>query len=246
MKIRTIFSLSVFLFCVCNVWAQTNIPGVFSTGVDNSGNVLAPGQTDPHYTISASPIGAVPALTSTLSPTWVTNTPSSAWINATGNGTDIEPAGFYAYVLLFSMNGLDPSTAQITGLWASDNASEIYFNGVDTGISNYPDEFSALDPFSITNGFVAGQNQLLFYVTQDPTVSSENPEGLQVDIISATAQPVPEPAAVSLLGLSGLLLAGRFLKNKRSTGCGASNLSGPEQPASLVAPEPDEGGRPLG
>jgi len=48
--------------------------------------------------------------------------------------------------------------------------------------------------------------------------SNKDPEGLLVNILSATVMPlpVPEPATFSLLGLSGLLLAGRFFKSKKS------------------------------
>jgi hypothetical protein len=183
--------------------AQTNISGIFSTGVDNSGNLLSVGESDPHWTISSSPVGTVLALAASREHDWVANTASSQWINATGVGEDSEPAGLYIYTLTFSLNGLEPSTAQITGEWASDNESEIYLNGTDTGYSNPTDEFGALDPFSITNDFVAGVNELQFYVTQNPG-GGTNPEGLQVDIFSASAEPVPEPATLSLFAISAL------------------------------------------
>jgi hypothetical protein len=200
----------------CNVWAQSTLTDVFSTGVDSSGNVLSAGQLDPHYTITSSPIGAVPALAVSPIPEWAANTPTSGWVNATGDANGIEPPGTYVYTLLFSLTGLDPSTAQIAGQWTSDNSAEIFLNGVDTGFSVATNGFGVLIPFSITSGFVSGQNKLQFFVTQDPLSGDAilNPEGLQVDISSATAMPVPEPAAISLLGLSGFLLLGRFLKNK--------------------------------
>lgn len=107
--------------------ADTNIPGVFSTGVDNSGDLLSAGQTDPKWTISLSPNGAVPALvTASLDKNWVADTASSQWINANGVGQGPASAGLYIYTLTFSLNQLDPSTAQITGEWASDNSSEIF------------------------------------------------------------------------------------------------------------------------
>jgi len=203
MKIKILLPL-----CACSILAlksnaQTNIPGVFSSGVDNSGNLLSVGESDPHWTISSSPIGVVPAIAASREHDWVANTASSQWINATGIGEDSEPAGLYIYTLTFSLSGFDPATAQISGEWASDNESEIYLNGIDTGYSNSTDEFGALDPFSITSDFVAGQNELQFYVTQNPG-GGTNPEGLQVNIFSATAEPVPEPATLSFFGLFAL------------------------------------------
>jgi hypothetical protein len=214
MKTKFVFGFAAFVMLACKVEAQTDLTGVFSTGVDDLWNVLPSGQTDSHWTISSSPYGAVPAIAASREHDWVANTASSGWINATGLGeTDVEPAGIYAYTLTFSLTGLNPASAQISGAWASDNASEIIFNGVDTGFSNPADEFGALDPFSITSGFFAGENTLQFVVTQDPG-GGINPEGLQVNILSATAEPVPEPTSFSILGVSGLLLVRKLLKRK--------------------------------
>lgn len=205
-KMKIILSmLACFLALTGN--AYTIIPGVFSTGVDDSGNLLSAGQTDPHWTIASTPVGAAPALvTASLDPNWVANTVSSEWINANGIGQGPAPAGLYIYSLMFSLDDLDPSTAQIMGDWASDNSSEIFLNGINTGFSNSNTGFKAFSLFSITNDFVAGENELQIYVTQDPDApggsGKGNPEGLQVNIISATAEPVPEPATLSLLALS--------------------------------------------
>lgn len=197
--------------------ADTVIPGVFSTGVDDSGNLLSAGQTDPNWIISSSPIGAAPALvTANLDKNWVADTVSSQWINANGIGHGPAPSGLYIYTLTFSLNELDPSTAQITGEWASDNSSEIFLNGIDTGFLNSDQGFRAFGQFSITNDFVAGENELQFDVTQDPDAPGGdgvgNPEGLQVNILSATAQSVPEPATLSLFALS---LLGLYINRKR-------------------------------
>lgn len=213
MKSKMILSIGACFILALTGNAQVNIPGVFSTGVDDSGNLLTAGQTDPNWTISSSPAGAAPAfVTASRNKLWVANTGSSEWINATGLGNDTESVGVYVYTLTFSLNGFDPSTAQITGEWASDNESEIFLNGINTGLSNGSTGFESFSPFSISSDFVAGENELQFYVTQDPISGKTDPEGLQVNIFSATADPVPEPAALSLIALSVL---GIYANKKR-------------------------------
>lgn len=209
MRLKIDLSVGVCLIQALNGNAQTNIPGVFSTGLADSGSLLSAGQTDPHWTISSSPVGAVPALvTGSLNRNWVANTSSSQWINATGLGVGTEPAGLYIYTLTFSLNGFGPSTAQITGAWASDNQSEIFLNGINTGFSNGASGFASLAPFSITSGFAAGENELQIYVTQAPPSGKEDPEGLQVNLLSACAVPVSEPGmlSLSLLGKTNVQL----------------------------------------
>jgi hypothetical protein len=51
---------------------------------------------------------------------------------------------------------------------------------------------------------VAGENELQIYVTQIPPTGKNDPEGLQLNIFSAIADPVPEPTSLSLFALSVL------------------------------------------
>jgi len=63
--------------------------------------------------------------------------------------------------------------------------------------------YSSLGPFTLGSGFIAGINTLDFVVNN---IGGEitNPTGLRVEFQSATADQVPVPAAIWLLG-SGLL-----------------------------------------
>ncbi|HTV39765.1 MAG TPA: PEP-CTERM sorting domain-containing protein [Candidatus Sulfotelmatobacter sp.] len=199
---------------------QIDIPGIFNTGVDDSGNLLAAGSVDPNWTITSSPVSSTPIAALVVSPLnkgWEANTASSQWINATGVGNDVEPAGLYIYTLTFSLAGYDPSTASILAEWVSDNNSEIYLNGADTGISNNTNGFKPFKLFSLTSGFVDGENTLQFYVNQIPQGpgGGSDPEGLQVDVLNASAQAVPEPATATL-ALAALSMFGgiRILSNK--------------------------------
>ena len=199
----------------------TSIPGVFSTGVDDSGSLLSVGSIDPHWSIVASPVGSsAPKVTDPFY-MWLGNTPSSEWINGGGSSNYSPPAGVYDFTLTFSLAGFDPSTAQISGQWASDNESDIYLNGLDTGISNSgiaPWGFSNFTSFTLTDGFVAGENTLTFAVTQDPDNVQVNPTGLQVDILSAVAA-VPEPGPLALVGIAGLcwVASASFRRNHMSS-----------------------------
>lgn len=178
--------------------APTAIPGVFSTGVDQAGFPLPSGFVDPHYTVTASPVGAVSALATAPFFMWNANTSSSSWINISGIAGDA-PAGTYIYSISFSLNGFDPGTASISGNWNSDNTSAIVLNGNPTGISHStPWDFVTFDAFAINSGFVSGLNTLSFVVENLPSDAS-NPTGLQVNILSATAVAVPEPAALAIL-----------------------------------------------
>jgi hypothetical protein len=207
--------------------AAIQISGLFNTGVDNS-SALQPNLTvDTHYSITAT---TAPAYTpddaytyADLAPlyalypgSWVGNTATSQWI---GPAADIvEPsdptwAGTYTYDLTFDLTGLDPSTAQVSGLWASDNGSQIFLNNVFTGYTKGPAGYSSLDPFSITSGFLPGLNTLRFLVANDLDVPPiVNPSGLQVSALAGIAEAaVPEPTMfVVWLGLiaAALVCAG--------------------------------------
>lgn len=223
------------LIAVALVISATNaqatlISGLFPTGVDGSGNALAGGVTDPHYTLLSSddssfptPVAAVVTSTKTnpFPPGWAVNTPNtatSAWISAnpleSGAGSGLAP-GTYIYRLTFTLDqNQNPALASITGHWTGDSISMIYLNGTYvpnmtnlTGLGGQP----ALLPFNIPSGggqnlFVAGVNHLDFVVVN---ASRENASGLMVNDITGNAPLIPEPSTVvlSLIGGVGLVFA---------------------------------------
>jgi hypothetical protein len=188
------------------------IPGLFNTGVDGSGALLPPGAIDPNYamTISADPDYPFPGPAYVVDPlpgAWLSNTATAQWINPSG-----EPishfTGFYEYTLTFDLTGLDPTTAVISGAWALDDGligSLIIINGVSVPGSGhaYPG-WLALEPFSVTTGFLTGINTLTFVTSNEPSVGL-NPTGLIVHGIVGSAEVIPEPGTLTLLGILPLL-----------------------------------------
>lgn len=204
----TLFWLVIVSLSVSVLWidraSAVQIPGVFSTGVDGSGNLLPVGTLDSHYSLTVNPAGGTGAKAATPNPAWVGNTSTSQWVNPSGNGNDNLAAGTYDYVRTFNLTGLIPSTAVITGTWAADNSADIFLNGLNTGITKGSFGFQSLDAFTINSGFLPGVNTLDFRVVNEGT----GPTGLQVNITraDATATAVPEPTSILLLcsGLAGL------------------------------------------
>jgi hypothetical protein len=176
------------------------IPGLFNTGVDNTGAALPDNTVDPHYTITLNPDTGVPdafvedsqSFPIVAGP-WLANTASSKWIGPRFN-TTAAAGGDYEYLLTFDLTGFDPETAIITGRWASDNdGTEILLNGAPTH-SPTRDQFSSYTDFRLVSGqdfFVEGTNTLYFRVNN----SAVGYTGLRVEI-SGTALPPGSPPVI--------------------------------------------------
>ena len=192
------------------------VAGVYNTGLDATGNSLAAGATDPHYTLTSSAIGQLTSAVMVnpgaypIGP-WVADAPTSGWVAPPGASTTNAdaPVGLYVFDTTFDLTGFDPSTAMLSGKWAADNQGSLSLNGgqavVHSG-SNPGSGFRGylgLDSFQFTSGFVAGVNRLRFTVTNDPLGAGDttnNPSGLRVDELQVLAQrinhdPVLSPVA---------------------------------------------------
>lgn len=169
------------------------VPGLFNTGVNDSGVVLVGGAVDPHYTLITSADPAYPGPNAIVTAVtaggyWVANNSVSKWTapaadeNYPALGT-AHPAGTYTYRLSFDLTGIDPKTVSISGQWGVDNAGEIQLNGASTG--NSTTNYNPLVGFTISTGFVAGVNHLDFVITNYPSGGS-NPTAVRVNGISGT------------------------------------------------------------
>ncbi|HIG26346.1 MAG TPA: hypothetical protein EYQ50_00540 [Verrucomicrobiales bacterium] len=160
------------------------VPGIFSTGVDDNGEILLDLDIDPHYVLTQNPHDGgseVLAMSGIPSPPWVPNSDTSRWVGATDN-TNAEP-GLYTFEMSFDLTGFDPDTVIISGSWATDNEGpEVRLNGVATGL-RHRGNFDTLIEFIIDSGFVEGINTLEFDVNN--AGESANPGGLRVENLRA-------------------------------------------------------------
>lgn len=179
------------------------IPGLFATGVDDSGVALGLGVIDPHYVVlDGTPAGAHAVTLSSPDATYLPNDSSSMWVweNSNGQPTNVTRT----FRTTFDLTGFNPLTAQINGTWAVDNLGlDILINGVSTGQT--AGGFQSFSAFTISSGFVAGINTLDFVVMDDGAVAA-----FRVGTFSGQANAVPEPASILMIaGGLGLLVVGR-------------------------------------
>ncbi|MCK6482767.1 MAG: PEP-CTERM sorting domain-containing protein [Phycisphaerae bacterium] len=205
--------------------------GVYSTGLVPGGGALVPGgAADGNYLLTLAPapipVGIPAFVVSPLPPAWGANRTTSQWINPDGLGSTpatYHPGGTYNYTTFFSLVGFIPSTTVITLEWIADDnfvvPGVVSLNGFLIADSSTPpngwtdEDWTAVTVSTATlpaAAFFPGMNALTFTVTNQQTMPSPTgPTGVQVDILSATAEPIPEPASVLLLGAGVLGLMRR-------------------------------------
>ncbi|MDB6070170.1 MAG: Endoglucanase [Verrucomicrobiales bacterium] len=182
------------------------VPGLYNTGIDDTGTVLADSDFDPHYVLSpGTPEEAVPVVhLSTVFPIvngpWFANNSQSKWITPIADSVT-GGAGDFVYRLNFDLTGLYPPSVRIMGAWATDNVGvALRVNGTDTGLVNNA-QFPSLTSFSISAANAAfhdGINTLDFVVNN----SEAGYTGLRVQGIRGLAEPAPNlpPLTITLNG----------------------------------------------
>lgn len=204
------------------------ITGLYSTGVNNAGNVVNPalGTTDLHYTVTSAPIAGVVATDAYYGNPWMPNTATAGWVAPlypAGNPNRWYGAyytGTYAFTTTFTLDpNINPLTAWFTANVASDNGTtSILLNGHVVGQAL--GGLAVFNTITVSSFFVTGLNTLTFNVYNASiggAFAVGNPSGLLVDIKSSYVS-VPEPATYALiLSALTLLVLMRLTKSRTKT-----------------------------
>ncbi len=200
--------------------SASTVTGLFNSGVDNGGVVLADGSIDTHYILTVNPNNGSPNAfvvnhNTFPFPPWLADSLTSKWIGpiADESGGNVGP-GNYTYRITFTCAdapGTPCASTNLSGNWTSDNIGTILHNGSSSGVGGSPDmSLSMFTAFSIS-GLTVGTNTLDFIVNN--AGSTNTPTGLRVEVgVAATG--VPEPGTM-MLGALGLLTVG-LLRRRRS------------------------------
>ncbi|MFT3856181.1 MAG: PEP-CTERM sorting domain-containing protein [Aquabacterium sp.] len=176
--------------------------GPYNTGVNGAGMSLPDDAVDTHYLVGTQ---AAVVATSTggypIGP-WIGDDATSAWVTTNATTNDVYNATF-TYSTNFDLTGIDLSTAQLGGRWASDDVmtgARLNGQAVTFASGGLAAGFTSWTAFGITSGFAAGMNTL----EVDVLNSGGGPTGVRIDFGASSFTPsVPEPETL-LLGLCGL------------------------------------------
>jgi hypothetical protein len=181
------------------------IPGLFNTGVDDTGALLPDGATDTHYGVVAAWIAGPRG----VNDSWVSNASSlaSRWIMPNPMPCCSTSDTVYSISLTFDLTGYDSTSASLSGRWATDNFGDVYLNGALLTLGHSPSAgdpltgFSQWSPFAASSGFVAGLNTLSFRVVNSGSTGfdTDNPTGLRVEFLSSSVSAVPETSTYLML-----------------------------------------------
>ena len=112
--------------------ALTAIAGLYPTGVDDTGAVLAAGTADSHYSFSTTNnpnfVGTEPAIAVNANPAWVANTATATWVSVQASTVGVTN-GIYTYSTTFQLPVGSLSLASITGQWTCDDSCVLLLNG---------------------------------------------------------------------------------------------------------------------
>jgi hypothetical protein len=182
-----------------NVRAAITLTGLYSSGVDTSGNLLVAGSPDTHWEVAGNAAYAYPTLDG-LGPV---SSPDAGWISVNG-AVETKNTSFNNTT---TFTASDAGTVTISGMMAADDYIQaILLNGTVVNPANMGAiTYTGLTAFSITGSVVAGANTLNIEQYNLPTGSGKNSYGgILVQFDNPVA--VPEPATYGILASASLLV----------------------------------------
>ena len=210
LKFASGFAIALASALILPSAACANPITVYSTGVDSSGNVLPGGSTDLNWVLSGASGSTVVlslSATSNFGSGWhvddTVGLPGSSWIGATA--TNPTPPTPYTFTETFSLTGLNPATATISGVWAISDTGTLSINGhvIDTESNT----FFGGTTFTLPDAdLLSGSNTIAMTMTSD----DGSDDGVRLLFRTATATQltgaVPEPStwAMLILGFVGI------------------------------------------
>jgi peptidoglycan hydrolase-like protein with peptidoglycan-binding domain len=172
----------------------TALPDTWSTGLNEVGNTLADGATDPHWVITATPGGLADPPDrayatdnqwplGTLGAAWMPNTATSRWISPKADETQGSDAGAYTYQAIIDLAGYDPASVALSvNLWVDNDVTAVRLNGIDLGLG--ASGFAGFATLAIGGPFRTGLNALEFDVC-NRNGPAPNPTGLRAEFAFA-------------------------------------------------------------
>jgi hypothetical protein len=191
-------------FVAVSAASQAGTISIYSTGVDDSGNVLATGP-DTHYSGGPTTLYAHSS--------YFANDPvgshGSQWLGSETAFPDASGLGTFDYTVHFSL--AEGGTHILSGLWGTDNQGlDILINGVSTGISLLgvnAGNFTALHAFTTTAAlsslFQLGDNTLTFRIENDG-----GPGGFRTANLTVATTPIPPAILLFMTALGGIGIFG--------------------------------------
>jgi hypothetical protein len=200
--------LLMLFACTAAATAHANSLNV-STGLDSAGSLIATGdQPDAHWLSGTTPARTVYPVNADWYSDWVANGPGSAWIAIYPNLTYGNTA---TYVTTFDLTGMDLATAALSGSWTLDDAGTLSLNGHQLS-SLGVGAWVGLQSFAASSSdFVQGVNTLAIAFTYNDNYL----EGVRLQG-TVTADPLPEPGVLALMGLGAVAIGARRRAAKRT------------------------------
>jgi hypothetical protein len=151
-----------------------------------------------------------------------------SWTESGFSITSLEPAGGHLHsgggsLVLHSREGSQPYRFQLVAGGSFDFVSFDYFGGDSVFVSDTGATFTILGDQPLANFVLPAAFQHASYIDwfmpNPGDLSTPDPQWGNIDNVVLNVSPVPEPAAVTMLGLglAGLLLRGRHGRANRMT-----------------------------